>query len=466
MKKTPRRFKKQLYFPLLVTSLLLCSLTLLANMAVAGKGETEGGYIVTSLKRVSVGIGGEEGNGTSQLPAISADSRYIAFYSLADNLVVSDTNGFLGWDIFVYDMETDTIEMVSVSSAGEQGNGSSTSPDISADGSYVVFTSSATNLVMGDTNGVRDVFVHDRQSHKTRRVSVNSAGEQGNGSSSGFSKISADGRFVTFSSSAINLVPDDTNYDSDIFVHDLQTGMTERVSVSSQGDEGNWYSTSPAISGDGRFVTFGSRSNTFVPNDTNAAEDIFVHDRQTGQTTRVSVSSDGQEAEDNSSASEISYDGRYVAFLSYANNLVEVEGYPPKPQVYIHDRETGITTMVSVNSSGENGNDRSGVLAISPDGRYVTFGSQASNLVAGDTNGGSDIFVHDHILGITLRISITPSGIQGNDTIWGPAITDGGRTVAFWARADNLVDGDNNEEIDVFVSQWRLFQTFLPIFAR
>jgi Tol biopolymer transport system component len=266
---------------MLVTALLLCSLMLLANMAAAGNDKMGGGTtIVTSLKRVSVSESGEEGNGRSDFPAISDDGRYIVFNSLADNLVISDTNGFLGWDILVYDLETDNIEMISINSDGIQGNGPSTDPDISADGRYVVFESYATNLVISDTNSVQDVFVHDQQTGMTKRVSINSVGEQGNGSS-GFSKISADGRFITFDSSANNLVTDDTNNWTDVFVQDLQTGVTERVSVSSQGVEGNANSANLAISGDGRFVSFSSVACNLVPNDTNAANDIFVHDRQT-----------------------------------------------------------------------------------------------------------------------------------------------------------------------------------------
>jgi Tol biopolymer transport system component len=317
--------------------------------------------------------------------------------------------------------------------------------------------------VISDTNNLRDIFVFDRQSGMTTRVSVNSVGEQGNGTSS-FPKISGDGRFAIFNSYANNLVANDTNLVSDVFVHDLQTAVTERVSVSSQGTEGSWHSTRSGISSDGRFVAFESSAGNLVPGDTNGQDDIFVHDRQTGQTTRVSVSSTGQEGNGNSVAPVISADGRYVAYASYSTNLVP--GVFATPQVYLHDRQTGSITVVSASSGGEVGNDGCGVLAISPDGRYVTYGSRASNLVEGDTNGQADVFVHDHILGITLRVSITPDGTQGNETSWGPAIAAGGQTVAFWARASNLVVGDNNGAEDVFVSQWQLFQAYLPVTAR
>jgi Tol biopolymer transport system component len=224
---------------------------LLVNMAGAGNGEMGDETIVTSLKRVSVSDSGEEGDGESTMPAISADGRYVTFYSLANNLVMSDTNIFVGWDVFVYDLETDTIELVSVNSVGEQGNALSTWPDISADGRYVVYSSYATNLVINDTNNLQDIFVFDRQTSMTTRVSVNSVGEQDNGNNS-FPKISADGRFAVFDSNANNLVANDANLVSDVFVHDLQTSVTERVSVSSQGIEGSCTAVarpSPAVAG-------------------------------------------------------------------------------------------------------------------------------------------------------------------------------------------------------------------------
>src|SRR5437867_824550 len=173
-----------------------------------------------------------------------------------------------------------TTERVSVDSAGTQGNSFSLDPSISADGRFVAFSSLATNLVPGDTNGAFDVFVHDRLTGTTERVSVDSAGTQGHGNSSEPS-ISADGRFVAFSSVATNRVPGDTNAAFDVFVHDRLTGTTERVSVASAGTQGNGSSLDPSISADGRFVAFSSVATNLVPGDTNGKEDVFVHDRLT-----------------------------------------------------------------------------------------------------------------------------------------------------------------------------------------
>jgi Tol biopolymer transport system component len=339
-------------------------------------------------ERVSVSSAGEEGNGVSWSPSITADGRYVAFMSHASNLVPGDTNATP--DAFVHDRLTGTTERVSVSSAGEEGNGASWVPSLSADGRYVAFPSAASNLVPGDTNATSDIFVHDRLTGTTERVSVSSAGEEGNGDS-GWPSISADGRYVAFGSDASNLVPGDTNATPDIFVHDRLTGTTERVSVSSAGEEGNGGNWWPSISADGRYVAFLSDASNLVPGDTNGY-DIFVHDRLTGTTERVSVSSAGEEGNGGNWWPSISADGRYVAFLSDASNLVpgDTNGYK---DVFVHDRLTGTTERVSVSSAGEEGNGVSGYPSISADGRHVVFESDASNLVPGDTNAWTDIFV-------------------------------------------------------------------------
>jgi Tol biopolymer transport system component len=239
-------------------------------------------------------------------------------------------------------------------------------------------------LVAGDNHGIPDVFVHDRQTGATERVSLDSTGTQANGWST-YSAISADGRSVAFRSSASNLVVDDTNDLDDIFVHDRQTGATERVSVDSTGAQANDYSLVPAISADGRYVAFASFASNLVAGDNNGILDVFVNDRQTGATERVSVDSTGAQANGWSDYTAISADGRYVAFGSIANNLVAGDTNGPI-DIFVHDRQTRATERVSVDSTGAQANDYSVDPAISADGRSVAFGSIASNLVAGDTN--------------------------------------------------------------------------------
>jgi Tol biopolymer transport system component len=386
--------------------------------------------------RVSVASDGTQGNDDSSHTSISADGRYVAFSSQATNLVANDTNGSA--DIFVHDRQTGETIRVSVSSTGVEGNDHSGAPAISADGRYIAFDSTASNLVDDDTNECgpvhcSDIFVRDRQTGTTTRVSVASNGTQGDGWSAEPS-LSADGRYIAFFSYASNLVANDTNGYRDVFVHDTVTGATSRVSVASGGSQGDYDSYSPAISADGRYVAFVSDSTNLVSGDTNTCvnypnpgqcPDVFVHDRQTGETARVSISSDGTQGNDASSwqsHSSISADGRYVAFQSYATNLVanDSNGWG---DIFVHDRQTGETTLVSVSSIGGQGDGNSQGTALSADGRYIAFISYATNLVQNDTNlcgnyNCPDIFVHDRQTGETSRVSIAYDDTQGNGASW------------------------------------------------
>jgi HYR domain len=324
-------------------------------------------------------------------PAISGNGRFVAFVSSASDLVPGDSNRFA--DVFVHDRDTGATSRVSVDSADVQANSSSTGPAISADGRFVAFGSTASNLVADDTNGANDIFVHDRQTGDTTRVTVNSAGVQANSSSVG-PAISADGRFVAFGSTASNLVADDTNGTTDVFVRDRQAGETKRLSVDSAGLEANSLSLHYAISADGRFVAFGSTASNLVADDTNSTEDLFVHDRQAGETRRVSVDSAGREANNFSVGPALSADGRFVAFESMASNLVAADTNETG-DIIVHDRQRHETTRVSVASTGLEANSFSLGAAISADGRFVAFHSAASNLVPGDTNGFIDVFLND-----------------------------------------------------------------------
>ena len=272
----------------------------------------------------------------------------------------------------------------------------------------MAFHSDATNLVSGDTNIYCDVFVHDRQSGVTKRVSVDSAGSEGD-EESRFPSISGDGRHVAFESYATNLVSGDTNSDFDAFVHDRQTGITERVDVSSAGGQADGFSDWSSISAD-RAVAFYSSATNLVSGDTNSDFDAFVHDRQTGITERVSVDSAGREGDGQTRYPSISGDGQYVTFQSYATNLV-----------------AGETERVSVDSAGGQGNSYSDIPSISADGRYVAFESSASNLIFGDTNGWCDVFVHDRQTGITDRVSVDSTGGEGDSHSWYPSISGDGR---------------------------------------
>ena len=277
--------------------------------------------------------------GTSVTAAtLSGDGRYIAFTTpLA--LAPGDTNG--AYDVYVYDRGTRTVSRVSEATGGGQGNGNSFDPQISPDGRYVVFVSLATNLVSDDTNGVHDVFRHDRLTGETVRVSVATGGGQASGSSLE-PRISDDGNLIAFSSTAFDLVAGDANGATDIFVRDLAAGTTSRVSVSAIGADADLSSSQPAISGDGRFVAFTSAAINLVAGDTNGVSDIFVRDLAAGTTSRVSVSSTGGQADRASTAPSLSHDGQFVSFLSSATTLVT--GAPGATQVYVRDTHALTTT--------------------------------------------------------------------------------------------------------------------------
>ena len=287
----------------------------------------------------------------------------------------------------------------------------------------------------------------------TTRVSVASDGGLAN-SDSAWPSLSEDGRYVAFQSDASNLVAGDANARQDVFVHDRQTGQTTLVSVASDGTQGDDDGYRPALSADGRYVVFDSAASNLVAGDVDApyaTSDAFVHDRQTGQTTMVSVASDGTKGNDVSMSGALSADGRYVGFYSYAANLVAADTNL-MPDVFVHDRQTGQTTLVSVASNGTQGNEPSGLPALSADGRHVAFESYASNLVAGDTNSSRDVFLHDRQTARTIRVSVASDGAQGNAYSEDPALSADGQWVTFTSRASNLGPPDTNADDDIFVA--------------
>ncbi|MEG5162298.1 calcium-binding protein [Microcoleus sp. AT3-A2] len=424
-----------------------------------------------NITRVSVDSAGNQGNrgplGIFSSASISPDGRFVAFESPASNLVPGDTNA--SEDVFVRDTLANTTTRVSVDSAGNQANEDSFDPSISADGRFVAFWSVATNLVPGDTNANSDIFVRDTLTNTTTRLSVDSEGNQADDQTYYGSinpSISADGQFVAFESKDSYLVPGDTNETYDIFVRDTLTNSTTRVSVDSAGNQGNNTSVDPltryddfrrsgsqnsSISSDGRFVAFQSYSSNLVPGDTNYSPDIFVRDTLTNTTTRVSVDSAGNQGNGESYNPSISGDGRFVAFRSDASNLVPGDTNETY-DIFVRDTLTNTTTRVSVDSAGNQANGDSSNASISANGRFVAFYSGASNFVSGDTNNASDIFVRDTLTNTTTRVSVDAAGNQGNNASFYPSISADGRRVAFNSNSSNLVPGDTNNTRDVFVS--------------
>jgi Tol biopolymer transport system component len=400
------------------------------------------------IERVSVTSGGSQANGSSEAPCISSDGGIVAFISNATNLVAGDTNSAA--DVFVHDLDTGITQRVSVASAGTQANDDAFTLSLSADGLFVAFGSYASNLVANDTNAKIDVFVHDRNTATTERVSVTSLGAEADNES--FSPaISSNGRFVAFQSDATNLVLLDTNNKCDIFVHDRITGTTERVSVASDGTQANGDSIAPAISSDGRFVAFSSEASNLVAGDTNNKADIFLHDRQDDTTERIV----GPAEFDTGSgiiivSPAISPDGGFLGFRSNANDLVAGDTNN-RFDTFLVDSDTLVVERISVSSSEVEGNADSSQPSISSDNRYAVFSSLATNLVSQDTNGSEDVFVRDRDAGQTRRVSLAFDGSEGDNNSFSAVISDDGQFVAFTSFAENLVANDTNGVSDIFV---------------
>ena len=423
------------------------------------------------LTLVSVSSSGAASNGHSLDASISGDGRFTAFESGASNFVDGDTND--ARDVFLHDLETGETIRVSVSSDGEEtDNGTAENPSISADGRYIAFEATARNFVGEEQNGESDIFIHHRLTGITTRISVPGSGEPGNGDSSEPS-LSADGRYVAFASKASNFVALETegiNW-SDVFFADRDTdedgiydelGATNivQISVNGVGEVAEGGSFRPSISADGRFIAFDSTAVDLVAHETAVGLDVFVHDRDTdedgifdeaGATElyHVSVDSDGNAANDASSFPTISADGRYVAFRSLATNLVDGDTNN-QYDIFVHDMVTRQTTRVSVDGNGNQANGHSDDASISGDGQLVAFQSTADNLVEGDTNNNYDIFVHNRATGETTRISLAEDGSEGNRTSYRPAFSDSGRYVAFDTSSD-LVSEDTTGLLDVYV---------------
>ncbi|MCE9596235.1 MAG: hypothetical protein K8S98_18750 [Planctomycetes bacterium] len=354
-------------------------------------------------------------------------------------------------DVFVYDRADGHTEIVSLSSGGSQGDGASVRPSCSSDGRFIAFESDANNLAAGDSGSIRDVFLRDRQLGTTLCASVTPGGVTGNGPSS-VPCMSGDGRVVAFASEATNLLVGDTNGFADIFAFDTVSGTLELVSQSTLGVHGDGHSgsvgRSPSwVSNDGNLVVFASSASTLVPNDNNHATDVFLRDRATGITSRLSLNSLGVESNGGTDPN-LSPDGRFVVFVAGALLPEDVNGFG---DVYVLDRNTGLLDLVSDATSGTQGNASALGCNVSADGRFVAFGSSATNLVPGDTNGFIDVFLHDRVAGTTIRVSTSTLGAEGDEHAADPDIDDAGSTVVFWGRETSLVPGDSNGAHDVFL---------------
>jgi Tol biopolymer transport system component len=412
------------------------------------------------ISRQSATDGGAGGDDASDLASVSADGRYVAFESDADNLSGADANAFR--NVFVRDTQTDVTTLVSRQSSGAGGagaDGGSFEPSISGDGRYVAFYSDADNLSNADSNSFLNVFVRDTQAGTTTLVSRQSSGDGGAGAdnSSFDPSISADGRYVAYASQAANLSTDDNPF-RNVFVRDTQTNTTtlvSRQSSSAGGAGGDAAAFSPSISADGRYIAFDSQANNLSSADNNSFQNVFVRDRQAHTTTLVSRQGAGAGADDSSFDPSISADGRYVAFRSEANNLSSADENSFL-NVFVRDTQSNTTSLVSRLSDADGGagaDADSQAPSISGDGRYVAFYSDADNLSSADDNSHTSVFVRDRQVKETALVS-RQSGDGGgaaDDSAFDPAISADGRYVAFDSQAANLSSLDSDPAGDVFL---------------
>jgi Tol biopolymer transport system component len=429
----------------------LVALTAAALLAAAGGASAA----TDDLRLVSRADGptGAKGNDGSTAAALAAGGRFVAFSSNATNLHPEDADAVS--DVLVRDLQSGALVLVSRASGagGAKGNAGSGVPSISADGRYVAFASSATNLVAEDTDAASDVFVRDLLTNTTTLVSrAAGAGIKSNGDS--FTPaISADGRFVAFASNASNLHPDDTDAATDIFVRDLQSGALTLVSRAdgAAGAKGGSGSAAPRISADGARIAFSSNASNLDPDDPDAAPDVFVRDVRAQTTTLISRAAAGGASNGDSFSPTISADGRFVAFGSSATNL-----HPEDPDaitdVFVRDLLTGTTLLASRagGPGGTKGNGFSDEPAIAADGRSVTFVSNATNLHPDDTDVIDDVFVRDLQSSSTRLVSRASSLAKGSGFSQAPSISGNGATVTFASNSPNLTPDDPDTILDVF----------------
>ena len=429
--------------------------------------------LAQDTERVSVSSGGGDTNGTSSAARISGNGRYVTFVSDATNIVVPDLNGKK--DCFVRDNDTGATILVNVSDVGVQGDKDCESPDISDDGRYVVF-STASDLVAGDTNGDKDVFRVDRDADgngtldepglsQIERVSVDQWGAQRNSNSIN-PRISGDGAQVVFQAK------NGSNWS--IWAYSSPLGVATLQSADANGVPAGGTSENPTISETGRYVVFESNAPDIILAADNSERDVFLVDRDpdgngvfdepSSRTVEwISEGHEGATPNGNSRYPAISSEGGHVAFASAASNLVELDGNS-KTDVFVRNRSSGATTLLSRTASGGGGNADSSTPEISTHGRFVAFQSQASDLIAGVSNNRRNVFRADRdadqngVLddGMTVEMtleSVSSAGVHGDEHSGDeprPDVAADGTWIAFSSAATNLVPTDGNGKRDVF----------------
>ncbi|WP_201859808.1 hypothetical protein [Microvirga soli] len=392
------------------------------------------------IQRVSAAVNGGQETDPSWGGQLSMGGRYIVFDS--DSNIVPNVP-FTGTKIFLKDTLTGSLSLVSVTQGGVQADGDSFSSAISANGRFVVFASSANNLVADDTNTDDDIFLKDLSTGLLTRVSTSTLGDEANEASQK-TQVSADGRYVVFESGANTLVAGTALGRAHIYRKDTWSGTTELVSVSQGGTEGRNDSKNAQLSADGRYVVFETNANNLGGTDLNGRSDIYRKDMVTGAVNLVSGAGNAL-GDDHSYNPHLTPDGRYVVFESHAKDLGG--GLDGTRDIFRKDLQTGEVILVSAAANGGAANASSEGARISADGRYVIFKSDASNLVAGSPAGAKNVFVKDLVTGAITVLS-ADSGSQRDDYV--PHISPDGRYALFTSPSGNLAPGDMNENDDVF----------------
>lgn len=424
----------QFRFSLLVILFLMALVSLYMGSMVHATG--------SNTQLVSRSSSGTQGNATTSNTnggSVSRDGNLIVFDSTATNLVAGDTNNYR--DIFLHDISAGTTIRINVANGtGNQANNNAFSPRISDSGRYVVYRSNATNLTADTVSGIQ-IFRYDVNNQTTQLASITSAGTIPSGNNTSDPDVSSDGRFVSFETPATNLVSGTTSYNN-IYVKDMVTGTLTRVT------NGNGHSQTPVIDCSGRFVAFASTASDLVASDTNGHRDIFYADLS-GSTPIIAAVTAGN---NDSTRPSISCGGDYVAFESVASDIVAGDTNNFE-DVFLYDRINGPTKRISVDSYGTEANNDSAYVDISANGRYVAYYSYASNLVASDTNSSADVFFYDAKSASTSLISIASGGGVGNGTSFIPSISADGAYIAYFSDATNLIGSDTNGHGDLFVTQ-------------
>lgn len=433
--------------PVCAATAFVASLAITATAAMTATAAATEPSLLGAAERVSVALSGGEGNGWSYLgSSLSGDGRFVAFGSESSDLVPGDTNGVA--DVFVRDRLSGTTQRVSVGLDGTQSAVRSESPRLSEDGRYVAFLSEAADLDVDGPTPAGGIYVRDLVEGTTQRVF---GSEQGRVEDREFA-FSGDGRYVAFTTGA-RLVPGDTNgaRAHDIYRVDVRTGKLRLVSLRRFRDSSPRRSTAPSLSHSGRYVVFQSWGR-LVKRDRNGIPDVYLRDLSRSSLRLMSVNSREAGADTGGTRPGVSATGRYVVFTSAASNLVR--GSNDHGNVFVRDRKRGITRRVSVGAHGRQGNHVSvvtqGGQAISRDGRYVLFSSNATNFVRGDDNNKPDVFLRDRVQGTTTLVSASEDGTPGDHESVGGVLSSDDSTVAFTSRARDLVAGDRSWRADVF----------------